>query len=238
MKFQFKDFFILLTIPYTFDKCIRSKNLVNVITASKQPRPQWFGEVDAKRLVNRGIGIIDFASNEHGDADIVLAFSGDTAMMEVLGTVDILRRSIRNLKIRVVCVLDVTVLSRDFPTGLSDADYNEIFTTDKPIIYNFHGYKSTIKDLVFERENRNISIHGYDEEGNITTPFDMRVKNEIDRFHLVLDVIEHLPRYREKAGSLKDWCNQMLKEHSRYIVKHGEDMPYIKNWKWDNDINK
>ena len=226
------------TLIYTFDKCIRSKNLVNVITASKQPRPQWFGEIDAKRLVNRGIGIIDFASNEHGDADIVLAFSGDTAMTEVLGAVDILRRSIRNLKIRVVCVLDVTVLSLDFPTGLSDPDYNQIFTTDKPIIYNFHGYKSTIKDLVFERENRNISIHGYDEEGNIITPFDMRVQNEIDRFHLVLDVIEHLPRYREKAGSLKDWCNQMLKEHSRYIVKHGEDMPYIKNWKWDNDINK
>ena len=222
------------TLLYTFDKCIKSRGLVNVILASKHPRPQWFDKDSAKKLVDNGIGIVDFASNDEGNPDIVLAFAGESPMIEVMGAVDILRQSIKKLKIRVVCVLDIFTLCKDSPSGLTDQEFNALFTCDKPVIFNFHGYASVIRDLVYDRENKNISVHGYKEEGNISTAFDIRVVNEIDRFHLVKDVVDDIPRYRDSAKALNDWCDTLLQEHKRYIIKHGEDMPYIKTWKWNN----
>ena len=222
------------TLLYTFDKAIKSRGLINVILASKHPRPQWFDKDSAKKLVENGIGIVEFASNDNGNPDIILAFAGESPMIEVMGAVDILRQSIKSLKIRVVCVLDLFTLCKDSPSGLTDQEFNAIFTYDKPVIFNFHGYSSVIRDLVYDRQNKNISVHGYKEEGNITTPFDMRVVNEIDRFHLVKDVVDDLPKYKDNAKVLNDWCDTLLQEHKRYIIKHGEDMPYIKTWKWNN----
>ena len=222
------------TLIYTFDKCIKTRGLLNVILASKHPRPQWFDKDSAKKLVDSGIGIVDFASNDNGDPDVVLAFAGESPMIEVMGAVDILRQSIKNIKIRVVCVLDIFTLCKDSPSGLTDQEFNTIFTYNKPVIFNFHGYSSVIRDLVYDRENKNISIHGYKEEGNISTAFDIRVVNEIDRFHLIKDVVDNIPRYKDSGKALNDWCDILLKEHKRYIIKHGEDMPYIKTWKWNS----
>ena len=227
------------TLLFTFDKVIKTKGLINVIVASKHLRPQWFEFDKAKELVRKGIDIVDFASNDKGAPDIVLVGIGETPFLEVIGAVDILRRSMPNLKIRVIAINDLLTLSKNYPTGISDQLYNYFFTTNKPVIFNFHGYESVIKNLIFDRTNKNVSIHGYMEEGCITTPFDIRVQNKIDRFHLVKDVINHLPsRYKENAKVLDEWCNTMLKEHNRYIVKHGEDIAYIRNWRWDNNINK
>ena len=222
------------TLVLTFDKVIKTRGLINMIVASKHPRPQWFNMTKAKELVNNGISIVDFASNDDGNPDIILVGIGETPFLEVLGTVEILRQSMPKLKIRVIVVNDLLTLSKNYPTGLSDEAYNYFFTTNKPIIFNFHGYESVIKNLIYERENKNVSIHGYIEEGCITTPFDMRVQNKIDRFNLVKDTVEHLPRYKNNSKVLIDWCNKMLKEHDRYIIKHGEDMPYIRYWKWNN----
>ncbi len=224
------------TLLFTFDKVIKTKNLINAIVASKHPRPQWFGVEDAKKLVNKGISIVDFASNDDGNPDIVMVATGETPFLELLGAVDILRRSVKDIKIRVVYVLNLFVLDKNHPDGLTDDEYNKIFTVDKPIIYNYHGYTTGLRDLVFDRENKNIKMIGYREEGNITTSFDMRVLNKIDRFHLVIAAIEKLPKYQRSGKVLIEWCEDMLKEHVRYIKKHGEDMPYIKNWKWDNDL--
>ena len=224
------------TLLFTFDKVIKTKNLINAIIASKHPRPQWFDATDAKKLVEKGISIVDFATNDNGNPDVVLVASGETPFLEVLGAVDILRKSIKNIKIRVVYVLNLFVLDKNHPDGLTDDEYNKIFTENKLIVYNYHGYTTALRDLVFDRKNHNITTHGYMEEGNITTSFDMRVVNKIDRFHLVIDILNRLPKYKENGKVLIDWCETMLKEHVRYIKKHGEDMPYIKNWKWDNDL--
>ena len=218
------------TLLFTFDKVIKTKGLVNMIVASKHPRPQWFNMMSAKKIVEDGYGIVDFASNDNGDPDIVLVGIGETPFLEVLGAVDILRHSAPNLKIRVVVVNDLMILSKNSPNGLSAEKFNKIFTTNKPIVVNFHGYESVIKNLLFERKNKNISVHGYMEEGAITTSFDMRVLNKIDRFNLVKDIMTKLPKYDSRE--LIKWCNTMLSEHKRYIIKHGEDIRYIKEWKW------
>ena len=223
---------------YTFDKVIKTKNLVNVVVASKHPRPQWLDKTKAKKLADKGILKIDFASNDKDDVDIVLVAIGETPFIEVLGAVDILRESIKSLNIRVIVVNDLFTLSKDHPHGLSDDEYNKLFTTNKPVLINYHGYSSVIRDLIYDRVNKNISVHGYMEEGNITTPFDMRVVNEIDRFHLVIDILNKIPRYFKTGDVLIDWCEKMLKEHVRYIVKHGEDMPYIKNWYFKDGLDK
>ena len=226
------------TLIYTFDKLIKTKNLVNVVVASKHPRPQWLDKTKAKKLSDKGLLKIDFASNDKGDPDIVLVAIGETPFIEVLGAVDILRESIKSLNIRVIVVNDLFTLSKDHPHGLSDDEYNKLFTTNKPVLINYHGYSSVIRDLIYDRVNKNISVHGYMEEGNITTPFDMRVVNEIDRFHLVIDILNKIPRYFKTGDVLIDWCEKMLKEHVRYIVKHGEDMPYIKNWYFKDGLDK
>ena len=221
-----------------FDHCIRTKNYVNVIVASKHPRPQWLTFEQAKKHCAKGIGIFNFASNDNGNPDIVLACCGETPTLEVMGAVDILRKSIHGIKIRVVNVVDLMKLQspETHPHGMSNQDYDAIFTKDKPIIFNFHGYPSLIHQLTYKRHNKNLHVHGYNEEGTITTTFDIRVQNEIDRFHLVIAALKEIPRYADSSKALIDWCYDMLEKHKQYIREYGEDMPYIKDWKWD--INK
>ena len=217
-----------------FDHCIKTKNHINVIIASKHPRLQWLTKEEAKVHCKKGIGVWDFASNDDGDPDVILACAGETPTLEVIAAVDILRTSVKGIKIRVVNVVDLMRLQtkEEHPHGMSREEYNKIFTKDKPIIFNFHGYPSLIHQLTYKRDNRNIHVHGYKEEGTITTAFDIRVQNEIDRFHLVISALKEIPRYKKSSKALIDWCNDMLLRHKRYIKEFGEDMPYIKNWEW------
>ena len=217
-----------------FDHCIKTKNHINVIIASKHPRLQWLTKEEAKVHCKKGIGVWDFASNDDGDPDVILACAGETPTLEVIAAVDILRTSVKGIKIRVVNVVDLMRLQtkEEHPHGMSREEYNKIFTKDKPIIFNFHGYPSLIHQLTYKRDNRNIHAHGYKEEGTITTAFDIRVQNEIDRFHLVISALKEIPRYKKSSKALIDWCNDMLLRHKRYIKEFGEDMPYIKNWEW------
>lgn len=217
-----------------FDHCIKTKNYVNVIIASKHPRPQWLNKEQAKIHCEKGLGIFDFASNDMGKPDIVMACCGETPTLEVLAAVDILRQSVKGIKIRVVNVVDLMKLQSPdtHPHGMSDEEFNSIFTKDKPIIFNFHGYPTLIHQLMYKRENRNLHVHGYNEEGTITTTFDIRVQNEIDRFHLVEAVLKEIPRYKKTGAPLIEWCHSMLNQHKNYIREFGEDLPYIKNWKW------
>lgn len=220
------------TLLCTFDHIIKTKNRINVVVASKHERAQWLNKKEAKIHCKKGIGIWNFASDETANPDIIIACAGETPTLEAIAAVDILRTSIKNIKIRFINVVDLMKLDNDHPHGLSDEEYDRLFTKDKPIIFNFHGYPSLIKELIYNRENRNISIHGYQEEGTITTPFDIRVQSEIDRFHLVIDAINKMPKYRKNGQVLVDWCNDMLKKHNKHIAEFGEDMPYIKNWVW------
>ena len=217
-----------------FDHCIKTKNHINVIIASKHPRLQWLTKEEAKIHCKKGIGVWDFASNDDGDPDVILACAGETPTLEVIAAVDILRTSVKGIKIRVVNVVDLMRLQtkEEHPHGMSREEYNKIFTKDKPIIFNFHGYPSLIHQLTYKRDNRNLHVHGYKEEGTITTAFDIRVQNEIDRFHLVISALKEIPRYKKSSKDLIDWCNDMLLRHKRYIKEFGEDMPYIKNWEW------
>ena len=217
-----------------FDHCIKTKNHINVIIASKHPRLQWLTKEEAKVHCKKGIGVWDFASNDDGDPDVILACAGETPTLEVIAAVDILRTSVKGIKIRVVNVVDLMRLqtNEEHPHGMSREEYNKIFTKDKPIIFNFHGYPSLIHQLTYKRDNRNLHVHGYKEEGTITTAFDIRVQNEIDRFHLVISALKEIPRYKKSSKALIDWCNDMLLRHKRYIKEFGEDMPYIKNWEW------
>ena len=218
-----------------FDHCIRTKNYINVIVASKHPRPQWLNKQQAKVHCEKGLGVWDFCSNDEGNPDIIMACCGETPTMETIAAVDILRRYVKGIKIRVVNVVDLMKLQSDktHPHGMTDEEYNEIFTKDKPIIFNFHGYPSLIHQLTYKRENRNLHVHGYNEEGTITTTFDIRVQNEIDRFHLVIAALNEIPRYKGSAQVLIDWCNEMLEQHKKYIHEYGEDLPYVKEWKWE-----
>ena len=220
-----------------FEHCIKTKNYINVIIASKHPRPQWLNKKEAKEHCTKGLGIWDFASNDEGDPDVVLACAGETPTLEVLAAVDILRKSVKGIKIRVVNVVDLMKLQSPdtHPHGMSDEEYDKIFTKNKPIIFNFHGYPSLIHQLTYKRHNRNLHVHGYKEEGTITTTFDIRVQNDIDRFHLVEAVLKEIPRYNKSSQVLIDWCEDMLVKHKKYIAENGEDMPFVKNWRWENN---
>ena len=224
-----------------FDHCIRTKNYINVIIASKHPKPQWLTMEEAIKHCTNGVGIWDFASNDqNSEPDIVMACCGDTPTIEVLAATDIIRRNFEDIKIRVVNVVDLMKLqsSTEHPHGLSDQDYDAIFTKDKPIIFAFHGYPSLIHQLAYKRTNKDLHVHGYKEEGTITTPFDMRVQNEIDRFHLVMDTIKYLPKLGNKGSRLIQWCRDKLVEHKEYINEYGQDLEEIRNWKWDNEFYK
>ncbi len=217
------------------DHCLKTKNYVNVIIASKHPRPQWLSMDEAIKHCTQGISIWDWASNDQGvEPDIVMACAGETPTLETLAAVDILHREIPELKIRVINVVDLFKLqpSYEHPHGLSDEQYDLLFTKDKPILFNFHGYPTLIHELTYNRHNRNLKVEGYHEEGSITTPFDMRVQNEIDRYHLVQDVILMLPQYKTSLASLYQKMSDKFVEHKQYIHEVGLDMPEIANWRW------
>ena len=218
-----------------FDHCIRSKNYINVIVASKHPRQQWLTMEEAVKHCTNGIGIWGFASNDQNEEpDIVMACAGDTPTIEALAATKILRENFKEVKIRFVNVVDIMRLESNtkHPHGLTDSDYDMIFTKDKPIIFAFHGYGSLIHQLIYNRTNNNIHVHGYQEEGTITTPFDMRVQNKLDRFNLVLDALKYLPELGNRGSMLAQWCKDKLVEHKNHIDEYGEDLEEIKNWKW------
>lgn len=224
-----------------FDHCIKTKNYINVIVASKHPRPQWLTMEEAIKHCEKGVGIWNFASNDqNSEPDIVLACCGDTPTLEVLAATSILRNAFKDLKIRVVNVVDLMRLQPDFqhPHGLSNQDYNAIFTKDKPIIFAFHGYPSLIHQLIYKRENKDIHVHGYKEEGTITTPFDMRVQNEIDRYHIVIDALKYLPQLGNSSSRLIEWCKDKLIEHSEYIREYGQDLEEVRNWTWEDSMKE
>ena len=219
-----------------FDHCIRSKNYINVLVTSKHPRPQWLTMEQAVKHCTQGIGIWEWASNDQGcEPDIIMACCGDTPTLETLAAVSILRRELPELKVRCINVVDLMKLqpAAKHPHGLTDAEYNALFTKDKPIIFAFHGYPTLIHELTYERANRNIHVHGYQEEGTITTPFDMRVQNEIDRFNLVKNAVLNLPQLGNKGAYLIQKMNDKLVEHKQYIHEVGQDLPEIRDWKWN-----
>ena len=223
-----------------FDHCIRSKNYINVIVASKHPRPQWLSMEEAVKHCTNGIGIWEWASNDQNvEPDLVMACAGDTPTLEALAATKILRDNFKDLKIRFVNVVDLMRLESNLkhPHGLTDLDYDSIFTKDKPIIFAFHGYPSLIHQLIYNRNNQNIHVHGYLEEGTITTPFDMRVQNKIDRYNLVMDALKYLPNIGNRGSRLIQWCKDKLIEHKQYISENGIDLEEIRNWKWTDDEN-
>ena len=224
------------TLLSVTDHCLRSRDYVNVIVAGKQSAPQWLDIEAAVKHCTAGIGIWDWASNDEGtDPDVVMACVGDVPTLETLAAVDLLRTHVRDLNIRVVNVVDLMTLqpSTEHPHGLSDWDFDAIFTTDKPVIFAFHGYPWLIHRLTYRRTNHgNFHVRGYKEEGTTTTPFDMTVLNQLDRFHLAGDVLDRVERLRNVTGHFKQFLRDKLIEHRTYVNRHGEDMPEVRDWKW------
>ncbi len=218
-----------------FDHCLRSRHYVNVVVAGKHALPQWLTMEQAVIHCTEGLGIWQWASNDQSEEpDVVMASCGDTPTLESLAAVSILRQHLPDLKIRVVNVVDLMRLQPEceHPHGLSEIDYDQMFTRDKHIVFAFHGYPGLIHRLTYRRTNRNLHVRGYKEEGTITTAFDMRVQNELDRFHLVMDVVDRVPGLGTKGAYLKQVMTDKLVEHKHYIDKHGEDLPEIRNWMW------
>ncbi len=218
------------------DRSLRSRNLVNVIVAGKQAQPQWLDMDAAVKHCASGIGIWGWASTDEGsDPDVVLACAGDVPTLETLAAAHLLRRLEPDLKVRVVNVVDLMRLqpSEEHPHGLPDREFDVLFTTDKPVIFAYHGYPWLIHRLTYRRTNHaNLHVRGYKEEGSTTTPFDMLVRNDMDRFHLVMDVIDRVPKLRIKAAYAKQTMRDKLIEHKEYIVKEGQDLPEIRDWQW------
>jgi len=218
------------------DHCLRSKNYVNVIIAGKHPSPQWLTMDAAAKHCAEGIGIWQWACTHPGvEPDLVMACCGDVPTLETLAAVTILREHFPELKIRVVNIVDLMKLQpeREHPHGLNDDAFDALFTKDKPVIFAFHAYPSLIHQLTYRRTNHhNIHVRGYKEEGTITTPFDMTVLNDLDRFHLVMDTIDRLPETGDAGRELKAKLSEKLEEHRRYINTNGQDMPEIRNWRW------
>jgi xylulose-5-phosphate/fructose-6-phosphate phosphoketolase len=218
------------------DHCLRSRHYVNVVVAGKHPAPQWLSMDAAINHCTLGIGIWQWASNDQsGEPDVVLACAGDVPTLETLAAVSILRRELPELKIRVINVVDLMKLQpkSEHPHGLSDSDFDALFTLDKPVIFAFHGYPTLIHRLTYRRSNHaNLHVRGYKEEGTITTAFDMTVLNDMDRFHLVIDTVDRLPQTGSRGDYLRQRLRDKLVEHRRYIEHYGQDMPEIRNWVW------
>jgi xylulose-5-phosphate/fructose-6-phosphate phosphoketolase len=224
------------TLLCVANRCLRSRDLVNVMIAGKQPEPQWLDMEAAFKHCDAGIGIFDFASNDiDGDPDVVMACAGDVPTLETLAAVDILRTHAPELKIRVVNVVDLTTLqpAEEHPHGLKSREFDALFTTDKPTLFAFHGYPWLIHRLTYRRTNHdNLHVRGYKEEGTTTTPFDMVVRNDLDRFHLVMEVIDRVPKLGYRAAHLRQLMRDKLAEHREYITRRGEDLPEVRDWVW------
>jgi xylulose-5-phosphate/fructose-6-phosphate phosphoketolase len=220
------------------DHCLRSRNYVNVIVSGKQPELQWLDMDAAIKHCTAGLGIWEWASNDRGgEPDVVMACAGDVPTLETLAAVQMLRKEYPELRIRVINVVDLMTLQpqSEHPHGLSDKDFDALFTKDKPIIFAFHGYPWLIHRLAYRRTNhRNLHVRGYKEEGTTTTPFDMVVLNDLDRFHLVGDVLDRVPSLGARAAYTKQFTRDKLIDHKRYICTHGQDMPEVRNWRWQN----
>ena len=219
------------TLICTFDHMVKTKNYINVVVASKHPRLQWYDKDEAIKACENGINIMKFASDDN--PDIIFACAGDTPTLEVLAATSIIKSLSPNTKIRVVNVIDLMKLQSNtkHPHGLTDEEFDKIFTIDKPIIFNFHGYPTLIHELIYNRHNRNVHVHGYMEEGTITTPFDMRVQNKIDRFNIILDALKYIDI--EEEEKVKYYCNSMLKKHEATIGETGLDIEEVTNFKWN-----
>ncbi len=224
------------TLLSVTDHCLRSRNYVNVIVAGKQPQPQWLDMDAAIKHCTSGIGIWEWAGNDRGfEPDVVMACAGDVPTIETLAAVDLLRQHAPELKVRVINIVDLMTLQpkEEHPHGLSGREFDTLFTTDKPIIFAYHGYPWLIHRLTYRRTNhKNLHVRGFKEEGTTTTPFDMLVLNDLDRFHLVADVIDRVPKLGYIAAYTKQFVRDKLIEHKEYIAKYGEDMPEISEWKW------
>jgi xylulose-5-phosphate/fructose-6-phosphate phosphoketolase len=224
------------TLLSVTDHCLRSRNYVNLVVAGKQPAPQWLTMDQAIKHCTLGVGIWEWASNDAGgEPDVVMACCGDVPTLETLAAVQLLRKHLPELKVRVINVIDLMRLqpASEHPHGLSDQDFDSLFTTDKPVIFAFHGYPWLIHRLTYRRTNHNnLHVRGYKEEGTTTTPFDMVVLNDLDRFHLVMDVIDRLPQLGARAAYFKQAIHEKLIDHKHYIRKYGDDMPEIAGWRW------
>ena len=220
-------------------QCLASRNLVNVIVAGKQPAPQWLGFEAAVNHCEAGIGIFDWASNdEGGEPDVVMACAGDVPTMEILAAVSLLRVHLPDLKVRVVNVVDLMTLQPhdEHPHGCTDSEFDALFTEDKPVIFAYHGYPWLIHRLTYRRTNHdNLHVRGYKEEGTTTTPFDMVVRNDLDRFHLVMDVIDRVPELRSRAAHVRQLMRDKRTEHREYVTLKGEDMPEVRDWVWNDE---
>jgi len=228
------------TLLSVADHCLRSRNYVNVIVAGKQPALQWLTMEQAVEHCTNGLGIWDWASNDgQSEPDVVMACAGDVPTLETLAAVDLLRQYFPDLKIRVVNVVDLMTIqpSTEHPHGISDLDFDSLFTTDKPVIFAYHGYPWLIHRLTYRRHNHdNMHVRGYKEEGTTTTPFDMTVLNDLDRFHLAGDVVDRVPKLRNIGGHFKQMLRNKLVAHKLYIREFGEDMPEIRNWHWPYSV--
>jgi xylulose-5-phosphate/fructose-6-phosphate phosphoketolase len=218
------------------DHCLRSRHYVNVVIAGKHPSPQWLSIDDAAAHCAAGIGVWDWAGNSgDGEPDVVMACCGDVPTLETLAAASLLREHLPELRIRVVNVVDLMKLQPPsaHPHGLADAAFDAMFTTRAPVVFAFHGYPSLIHRLTYRRTNHgNFHVRGYQEEGTITTAFDMTVLNQLDRFHLALLVLEHVPHTGEHRHALQQSLEEKLRAHRRYIEEHGEDMPEVRQWRW------
>lgn len=224
------------TLLSVTDHCLRSRNYVNVIVAGKQPSAQWLDMDAAAKHCSAGLGIWSWASNDQGgEPDVVMACCGDVPTLETLAAVELLSEYLPDLKVRVVNIVNLMKLQppSEHPHGLSDRDFDLLFTTDKPIIFAFHGYPWLIHRLTYRRTNhKNLHVRGYKEEGTTTTPFDMVVLNELDRFHLAGDVVDRVSSIGSEGAYIKQALRDKLIEHKHYITTHGQDMPEVREWKW------
>jgi len=227
------------SLLYVTDKCLRSRDFINVIVAGKQMESQWLDMDAAIKHCTYGIGIWEWASNDRGaEPDVVMACAGDIPTLETLAAVDLLRTHVPDLKVRLINVVDLMTLQpkEEHPAGLSDKNFDVLFTTDKPIIFAYHGYPWLIHRLTYRRTNhKNLHVRGYKEEGTTSTPFDMVVRNDLDRFHLVADVIDRVPKLGSIAAYTKQLIRDKIIEHRQYINKYGQDMPEIRDWRWGKD---
>jgi xylulose-5-phosphate/fructose-6-phosphate phosphoketolase len=225
------------TLLWVADHCLKTYDRINVIVAGKQPQPQWLTMAEAIRHGEAGIGIWPWAGSEDGRAqpDVVMACAGDVPTLETMAAVDLLRQAVPDLRIRVVNVVDLMTLQSKaaHPHGLEDADFDSIFTRDRPVIFAYHGYPYLIHRLTYSRANHaNMHVRGFIEEGTTTTPFDMVVLNELDRFHLAIEAINRVPGLAQRTAHIKQRFQDKLTEHRLYIREHGEDMPEIQGWVW------